>query len=348
MPILSLEILVARKRTYEKLEKSITHKVAKNLLFMFKSMHRGFSNFIKLCDSKLTIMIVPHSQTNVINFRTNIFSLVFGLIIVVGMLFSFFYFNRQHSISTTEISRLQEENTKTLASFDILKDENNSLLHAAEKFRNTLNESLALMGIEVATTNRSSTGDSDLSSLMDNQTIASGTTREIAEVKQLTSYIESSIEPIEQIGEVIKSQQAIFSDTPNIWPLKGGAGRATHQFGHAIHPITGQWYIHTGFDIATGRVGDPIVSTANGKVITSTYSDSLGIHVAIQHKYGYITRYAHMNASYVSIGQEVEQGEVIGVVGNTGISTGPHLHYEIYIGSSLIDPARYVNIKSIK
>ncbi len=339
---------MARKRTYEKLEKSISHKVAKKLGFMFQSMHRAFGTFVKLCDSKLTIMIVPHSQTNVINFRTNIFSLVFGLVIIVGMLFSFFYFNRQHSISATEISRLEDENRTNLASFDILKDENNNLLHAAEQFRNTLNESLALMGIEVTSSTRNSTSGSDLDSLMNSQTIASGTTREIAEVQELTSFIENSIEPIEQIGEVIQSQQAIFSDTPNIWPLKGGVGQATHQFGHALHPITGQWYIHTGFDIATGRVGDPVVSTANGKVITSTYSDSLGLHVAIQHKYGYITRYAHMNALYVSIGQEVEQGEVIGVLGNTGISTGPHLHYEIYIGSSLIDPAPYVNIKSIK
>ncbi len=339
---------MARTRTYEKIEKSVVHHLGKSILNGFSTVGKVTHSFLKLCDSKLTIMIVPHSQTNVINFRTNIFSLVFGTILVIGMIFSFFYFNRQNTISSSEIARLETENRENLASFDVLKDENNNLLQAAEKFKAALNESLSLIGIDVATSARGSLTDSDLASLMDTQSLSAGSTKEIADVQQLTSYIEGSIEPIEQIGEVIKSQQAIFSDTPNIWPLKGGAGYTTAQFGHSVHPITGQWYIHTGYDVATGRTGDPIVATANGKVITNTYSDALGIHVAIQHKYGYITRYAHMNASYVSLGQEVEQGEVIGVIGNTGLSTGPHLHYEVYIGSSIIDPAPYVNIKSIK
>ncbi len=337
---------MARTRTYEKFEKSVVLHIGKNVLNGCRKIHKAIRSFIKLCDSKLTIMIVPHSQTNVINFRTNIFSLVFGSLIAIGMLFSFFYFNRQHNISSSEITRLETENRESLASFDVLQDENNNLLQAAEKFKTALNESLALIGIDVTNSSTSSSRSGDLSSLMDSQSLTTGTTKEIKDVQELTAYIEGTIDPIEQIGEVIKSQQAIFSDTPNIWPLKGGIGYTTHQFGHSVHPITGQWYIHTGYDVATGRTGDPIVATANGKVISNTYSDALGIHVAIQHKYGYITRYAHMNASYVSLGQDVEQGEVIGVVGNTGLSTGPHLHYEIYIGSSLIDPAPYVNIKT--
>ncbi len=339
---------MARTRVYEKLEKNVVHHIGKNMLNGVRVLARAIRSFIKICDSKLTIMIVPHSQTNVINFRTNIFSIVLGTVIAIGMVFSFFYFNRQNSISSSEIARLETENRQSLASFDILKDENNNLLQAAEKFKTALNESLALIGIDISSSTTNSLRDSDLSSLMDSQSLSSGSSKEIADVQQLTSYIEGTIAPIEQIGEVIKSQQAIFSDTPNIWPLKGGVGYTTSQFGHQMHPITGQWYIHTGYDVATGRTGDPIVATANGKVITNTYSDALGIHVAIQHKYGYITRYAHMNASYVTLGQEVEQGEVIGVIGNTGLSTGPHLHYEIFIGSSLIDPAPYVNIKSIK
>ncbi len=339
---------MARTRTYEKIERNVVSHIGKNIFSGFRTIGTLVAKFIKTCDSKLTIMIVPHSHTNVVNFRTNIFSIALGFLIIVGMLFSFFYFNRQSSISTSEITRLETENRENLASFDVLKDENNNLLQAAEKFKTALNDSLALIGIDIPASSRNSLGDSDLATLMDTQSVASGTTKEIADVQQLTSYIEGTIEPIEQIGEVIKSQQAIFSDTPNIWPLKGGVGYTTAQFGHQTHPITGKWYIHSGYDIATGRVGDPIVATANGKVVTNTYSDALGIHVAIQHKYGYITRYAHMNASYVTLGQEVEQGDVIGVIGNTGLSTGPHLHYELYIGSSLVDPAPYVNIKSIK
>ncbi len=343
-----MEICVARTRTYEKMEKSVVHHIGKTIFGGIRTIGKGINRFVKLCDSKLTIMIVPHSQTNVINFRTNIFSLSLGTLIFIGMIFSFFYFNRQNAISSSEIARLETENRESLASFDILKDENNNLLQAAEKFKTALNESLSLIGLDISSSSRNSFQDSDLSSLMDSQSLSAGTTKEIADVQQLTSYIEGTIEPIEQIGEVIKSQQAIFSDTPNIWPLKNGVGYTTAQFGHSLHPITGQWYIHTGYDIATGRIGDPIVAAANGKVIASTYSNSLGIHVAIQHKYGYITRYAHMNASDVTLGEEVEQGDVIGYIGNTGLSTGPHLHYEVWIGSSQIDPAPYVNIKSVQ
>lgn len=337
---------MAKTRTYEKIEKNILKKTGKGFNKFFSAIGTGIRKFFKLCDSKITIMIVPHSQTNVLNFRTNIFSLVFGCVITIGVLFSFFYFNRQNALSTSEIARLEEENSENLASFDILKDENNNLLQAAEKFKTALNESLSLIGIDVATGTSNSQDDSDLSSFVNNNSLSAGSSKEIADVQELTSYIEGTVEPIEQIGEVIKSQQSLFSDVPNIWPLKYGAGYTTFEFGHAIHPISGKWYIHTGYDIANGgRTGDPIVATANGKIIKNTYNESLGIHVAIQHKYGYVTRYAHMDASYVTLGQEVQQGEVIGTLGNTGLTTGAHLHYEVYIGSSIVDPAPFINIR---
>lgn len=116
-------------------------------------------------------------------------------------------------------------------------------------------------------------------------------------------------------------------------------------FGQALHPITGQWYIHKGLDISTYRSGDPVISTANGQVVTVTYDASFGNYVIIQHKYGYYTRYAHMQSVRVKTGQFVSQGEVIGTIGNSGVSTGPHLHYEVHIGSDVVDPAKYVNIK---
>ena len=337
---------MSKTRTYEKLEKNILKKAGSGLGTVFSAIASGVRKFFKVCDSKITIMIVPHNQTNVLNFRTNVFSLVFGLIITVGILFSFFYFNRENALSASEIARLEEENSQNLASFDILKDENNNLLQAAEKFKTALNESLSLIGIDVATGTTDAQNDSDLSSFTNNNTLSSGSSKEIADVQELTSFIEGTVEPIEQIGEVIKSQQSLFSDVPNIWPLKYGVGYTTFEFGHALHPISGKWYIHTGYDIANGgRTGDLIVSTANGKVIKNTHNESLGIHVAVQHKYGYITRYCHMDASYVSLGQEVQQGEVLGTLGNTGLTTGAHLHYEVYIGSSIVDPAPFINIR---
>ena len=117
------------------------------------------------------------------------------------------------------------------------------------------------------------------------------------------------------------------------------------EFGQNKHPITGQWYIHKGLDFSTWRSGDPVVSTADGQVVTVAFDTSFGHYVIVKHKHGIYTRYAHLNSFRVKKGEYVEQGQVIGTVGNTGITTGPHLHYEVHIGSDVVDPAKYINVK---
>jgi murein DD-endopeptidase MepM/ murein hydrolase activator NlpD len=118
-------------------------------------------------------------------------------------------------------------------------------------------------------------------------------------------------------------------------------------FGQNENPFTGQYYIHKGIDLSTYRQGDPIVATADGQVVTIDYDETgFGNYVIIKHKHGYYTRYAHMQGFKVKIGQRVQQGEVIGWIGNTGLSTGPHLHYEVHVGSDVVDPYKYINIRS--
>jgi murein DD-endopeptidase MepM/ murein hydrolase activator NlpD len=97
-------------------------------------------------------------------------------------------------------------------------------------------------------------------------------------------------------------------------------------------------------DFSTWRSGDPIIATANGKVVTVSFDHGFGNYVIIQHKHGFYTRYAHLQKVKVVNGASVSQGDVIGFVGNTGISTGPHLHYEVHIGSDVVDPAKYINV----
>jgi murein DD-endopeptidase MepM/ murein hydrolase activator NlpD len=118
-------------------------------------------------------------------------------------------------------------------------------------------------------------------------------------------------------------------------------------FGQNPDPFTGQNYIHKGIDISTHRQGDPIVATADGQVVAVEYEQGgLGNNVIIRHKHGIYTRYAHMLNFRVRVGDRVQQGDVIGNIGNTGLSTGPHLHYEVHIGSDVVDPYKYLNIRS--
>jgi len=116
-------------------------------------------------------------------------------------------------------------------------------------------------------------------------------------------------------AKLMDTQTALFSDIPSLWPIKGGIGHITMAFGQNRHPFTGQWYIHTGIDLATGRSGDPIMATADGQVINVETDPGWGNYILIKHKHGFFTRYAHLSSFRVTRGQHVQKGQVIGYVG---------------------------------
>ncbi len=337
------------QRRVKKFEKRFADNVSHKTGNLFKSTGALFVRAFKVFDSRLTIMIVPHAHGKVINFQTNVFALVLGFLLAAGIITSFFYFNR-HSVSTQmEISNLVNQNRETLASLDQLRDENANLFKAAKRFQTSLSQSLSLLGIQqVDSSSDTSLNNGDLSSLFNSKEMATGTARELADIKELTSYLESAVDPIEQIGKMLKTQQSLFTEIPSICPITSPNLHVSMAFGPNLHPLTNQWYIHKGIDFSTYRSGDPIMATASGQIVNVGYDSNYGNFVIIKHNHGIYTRYAHMSTPRVKKGQLVEQGTVIGYVGNTGISTGPHLHYEIHIGSDVVDPAKYVNIKLTK
>jgi murein DD-endopeptidase MepM/ murein hydrolase activator NlpD len=111
-----------------------------------------------------------------------------------------------------------------------------------------------------------------------------------------------------------------------------------------VHPFTHIGYLHTGVDIAWGS-GVPVVATANGTVRQVGWTDDLGNFVVIEHKYGFFTKYAHLSGFATRTGNKVNRGDTIGYLGNTGLSTGPHLHYEVRLGSNYVDPMNFLSIK---
>ena len=115
----------------------------------------------------------------------------------------------------------------------------------------------------------------------------------------------------------------------------------TCAYGWRIHPIWGDKRFHTGVDLAANQ-GAPIYAIASGTVTTAAYSDAYGYYVSLSHGGGYGSMYAHMTNYTVSPGESVSQGEIIGYVGSTGWSTGPHLHFEVYVNGSTVNPMEYV------
>ncbi len=123
-----------------------------------------------------------------------------------------------------------------------------------------------------------------------------------------------------------------------IWPVNG---TVTSGYGYRIHPILGKRILHTGIDIAASS-GTSIWAADGGTVVYATWVDGYGNTVAIDHGGGISTLYAHQSSTAVSYGQRVKKGQVIGYVGSTGYSTGPHLHFEVRVNGAPVDPMGYL------
>ena len=337
------------QKALKKFEKQLASNVSHGFGAFMRRTGGFFVKIFKVFDNKLTIMIVPHSQNKVINFQTNVFALVLGLLVSIGVIASFFYYNRRSSSANMEISSLEAQNRATLASLDELRDENANLFQAAKRFQTSLSQSLSLLGIDqVKNNSENSASNGDLSALFSSTEVTQGSLKEVADVKELTSYLEDAVKPIEEIGKMLKTQQNLFTEIPSICPVKNPNYHISMAFGPNIHPLNGNWYIHKGLDFSTWRSGDSVLATAYGQVVTVGFDNSFGNYIIIKHNHGMYTRYAHLQYSRVKKGEYVSQGQVIGAIGNTGVSTGPHLHYEVHIGSDVVDPAKYININYSK
>ncbi len=140
-----------------------------------------------------------------------------------------------------------------------------------------------------------------------------------------------------------KSSNEAFVGGQFLWPVPGYY-TITDPFGYRVHPITGVYKMHTGVDIAgSGIRGKAILAANSGKILKAGYNTAYGNYVVIDHGGGYSTLYGHASSLTVSAGQAVSRGDVIGYVGSTGYSTGPHLHFEIIQNGTYLDPLSFFN-----
>ena len=145
----------------------------------------------------------------------------------------------------------------------------------------------------------------------------------------------------EVIDKLIRNQENKLTSIPAIQPVSNKElTRIASGFGYRIHPIYGIAKMHNGLDF-TAPQGTPIYATGDGTVTTAGASAGTGNHVIINHGYGYETVYMHMVRIKARDGQRVKRGEVIGWVGSTGASTGPHCHYEVHINGTAVDPVYF-------
>ncbi len=145
-------------------------------------------------------------------------------------------------------------------------------------------------------------------------------------------------ESFQELAAAIVQRQSVLASTPSILPTDG---LVLSPFGKRISPFTGRLAMHGGIDIGA-PYGAAVIASAAATVIYAGFDGSFGKVVKLAHSRGIQTIYAHLSNAAVRVGQKVKRGETIGFVGTTGLSTGPHLHYEVYVNSVPVDPMGYV------
>ncbi|MGE5347910.1 MAG: M23 family metallopeptidase [Actinomycetota bacterium] len=153
-------------------------------------------------------------------------------------------------------------------------------------------------------------------------------------------YVQS--ESFDELIAYAREKEEMLSSIPAIQPVSNSdLKRTASGFGYRIHPIYKISKFHSGMDF-TAPTGTDVYSTGNGVVReVKSARRELGNHIIIDHGFGYQTVYAHLDRFNVRVGQKVKRGDIIGFVGSTGLSTAPHLHYEVHVNGRPVDPAMY-------
>jgi len=137
---------------------------------------------------------------------------------------------------------------------------------------------------------------------------------------------------------MFSNPQFVRTTVPSIWPVRG---QITAGFGQRMDPFSGEGAFHPGVDISV-PFGTRVEATADGIVLEAGPESGYGNQVLIDHGYGLMTKYGHLSKIFVVVGQELKRGQVLGAVGLTGKTTGPHLHYEVHVHDTPVNPAKYL------
>lgn len=310
----------------------------------FRAVGSVFSRLAELTRRRFTIMLIPHSERKGLNFQLNAFVLA-GIVAVLllGML-GFFYYATIYTGNVRLASSRARDLESSEQQLDSLVNEIAEVLRVAQLFDQTLQQTAERLGTarEVASDGQR-IGSGDLSEIRGIQEIEPGQLPEVRELQSVAALLGTSVEPLSQIRSLLQERKALLADLPNLWPVAGGRGRITRRFGPNIHPITNEWFLSRGV-VITDSLGVPVVASANGKVTELGFDPNYGLYVWVRHKYGFRTRYSHLQTITVIEGQEVFQGQRIGTLGSSGVATSPNLDFQIWLGTDVVDPAAFLQI----
>ena len=331
---------------YKKVEKEVVDSVGKKLRLFFAAVVTFFKLVIRKGRQRFTVMFIPHSEKPIFNFHISVFSMIFLICLIVVLVVAFFGLSTHFTTTSKRFTKISDNLKTAEGNLDVLREEIIEVERVWKEFKHQMEEMLRVMGTEEANQFLQKGVGGDLSSFLSIESIEEGSTREISELRSLKAYLASATKPIAEMTSLLKSQKELLYDIPTLWPVSGGRGNITGVFGLEEHPFTHGFRLHNGVDIAWG-IGTPILATANGKIHSIFFQpNGLGHGIIIRHKYGFFTVYGHLSRAVVRMGEDVVRGQTLGYLGNSGLSTGPHLHYEVRMGTQAVDPMHFLDIKS--
>ena len=338
-------------RRIKEREKRWYGRLAEGLASSFIALQVTLRRLLAWGRTRVVFAMIPQSERPSRKFEIRRFSLLAIVLTIVICIGAAIISIGAYSTKSVKVISLEAQLSDAYRSIDRLRESSENLLSETAKFEEKLGQVIEIAQSKGKPAVQQSTSEEILkvAGLDDpilGQLSNDPVSRDLLKLNNIADTLDKSLGALDDIAKMLASQKDIMTEVPNIWPIKGNLGHITMYFGQNENPFsTGQWYLHTGIDISTNRIGDTVLATADGKVIDIHYDSSLGNSITIQHSHGFTTRYGHLRSFAVKKGQRVSQGDVIGYLGNTGKTTGPHLHYEVYLGTSLIDPLRFLSIR---
>ncbi|MGE5893659.1 MAG: M23 family metallopeptidase [bacterium] len=268
--------------------------------------------FVKAAFTPITVMIIPHSKAE--PFQIKLPSI--GLLLSITLWASVSLYIFTIAVQTKQYFEMKEKLGFYTSQFLELQGTINALKKAEIDFKRIF--SLNSRDTILESLDASDTGNIDM--------------------ELVRQEIQKTMESVANIKDYLSEQRDIYMATPKGWPV---SGYITSPFGYRIHPQKQVKEMHTGLDIAA-QPGSPVTATADGVVSFAGWSGGNGNLVVIEHGFSLSTCFAHNKSLLVSVGQRVKRGDIIAYVGSTGNSTGPHVHYEVWIDKKPVNPKTYV------
>jgi murein DD-endopeptidase MepM/ murein hydrolase activator NlpD len=282
-----------------------------------------------------TIIFVPHARAKFRKLKVS-HRLLFSIVSIVTSslcLSTFFSFQYFTSLSQThELSKLKRENKELQVANEQFSKSVESLRTQLHSVEDKTRKLAIIAGIGSTLDETAQGGVGGLRPIED----TGNPYRDDVDKMSFRSHrLEKDLSVLEQ---KFVAQSQLLSSTPSIAPVRG---ILTDGFGGRSDPFTGEPGTHNAVDISSA-VGQAVRAPADGIVVKAEWANGYGNVIYVSHGYGYSTRYGHLSGYAVRPGQRIKRGDILGYVGSTGRSTGPHLHYEVRLNNNPVNPLEYI------